>query len=311
MRVASSTLPGILVQQLHDLGNRQNRLQTEAATGQRIQWADDDPVAMRQALQFQTDAGVNAQYGRNIATLQSRLESGTDAIRGLQRVVDRTREIAVLADGTRSPTELGAYAAEVDQLLRQAVQTANTRHGDQYLFGGTRTDRPPFVIREDASGRAIGVDYQGNQDAAGVEIAPDSVVTASIPGANPAATGPAGLVTDSRSGADLFAHMLALRDRLEEGDTSAIASTDRAALEKDEETLIDRLAEAGALQARLETTAAASRSQGSRLEEALTRVSAADLPETLSRLAQTQVAYQAALQSGAQLLRTSLMDYLR
>jgi hypothetical protein len=35
------------------------------------------------------------------------------------------------------------------------------------------------------------------------------------------------------------------------------------------------------------------------------------LPETLVRLSQTQNAYQVALQSGARLLSSSLLDYLR
>jgi len=36
----------------------------------------------------------------------------------------------------------------------------------------------------------------------------------------------------------------------------------------------------------------------------------ADLAQTLVRLNQTQTAYQAAMQSGAQLLQSSLLDYL-
>ena len=50
--------------------------------------------------------------------------------------------------------------------------------------------------------------------------------------------------------------------------------------------------------------------RGDWLETRVSKEADADLPQTLVRLSQTQNAYQVALQSGARLLSTSLLDYL-
>jgi flagellar hook-associated protein 3 FlgL len=311
MRVASSAIPDSLVTQLTQLNARQHRLLEQASSGQRVQSAADDPVAMRQALEAQTENRAQAQYQQNIAFLRERTTASLNSLQGLQRVVDRAAELATLADGTRSSAELQAYASEVDQLLRHAVQVANSRHGDAYLFGGTRTDQAPFDLTEDTAGQVTAVTHRGNASVPELEVAPGTTITAQVPGANPTATGPRGALADPRSGADLFAHLIALRDHLLAGDTGAIAATDRAALGRDEDALLHHIAAGGATQARLDAAAATASERSLALQATVSRHTNADLAATLVELSTTQNAYRAALQSGATLLNTSLLDYLR
>jgi flagellin-like hook-associated protein FlgL len=70
------------------------------------------------------------------------------------------------------------------------------------------------------------------------------------------------------------------------------------------------LANTGAVQARLETAASTTRSRATQLQAAYSNETDADLAQTLVALTATQTAYRAALQSGANLLNTSLMDFL-
>ena len=311
MRIPTNAFPNTLVTQLNQLNTRQNRLQNQAATGQRVQWAEDDPAAMQRALELQSSSRANSQYSKNIDFLKERTTTTLGAIRGLQTVLDRAGEIAVLAGGTRSPQELAAYASEVDQLIRKAVTDSNTQQRGDYLFGGTRTDQPPFVLTENANKEVTGVTYQGNTDASELEIAQGTTLSVQVPGANSSGTGPHGLLTDSRTGADVFAHLISLRQHLTAGDTAAIAATDRPALSKDEDNVIYHLANTGAVQSRLETASTTTTSRATELRQAFSNEVDADLAETLVQLTSTQTAYKAALQSGASLLNTSLMDYLR
>ena len=55
MRVTANTFPNSLLQQLNSLNQRQNKLQNQAATGQRVQLPEDDPVAMRRVLDLQAE----------------------------------------------------------------------------------------------------------------------------------------------------------------------------------------------------------------------------------------------------------------
>ncbi len=296
---------------MHQLNDRQNRLQTQAATGQRVQWGEEDPAAMNRALALQASDRTNTQYAKNIDFLKERTTTTLDGIRGLQTILDRAGEIAILADGTKSPDELQAYASELDQMIRQGVETANRQHRGDSLFGGTTSGTPPFVLQEDAAKSITGVTYQGNADSPVLEIAPGTTMPMLVPGSNTTGSGAPGLLADSRTGADFFGHLIALRDHLAAGDTKSIADVDRAALRQDEDNVLNQMASTGAVQARLETARAAATTRSNQLQQAYSGETNVDLAETIVQLTATQTAYRAALQSGASLLNTSLMDFLR
>jgi flagellar hook-associated protein 3 FlgL len=311
MRVTSNSFPDRLVSQLGDLASRQLRLQSQAATGQRIVLPEDDPRAMRRVLDMQTEARAQDQYNANIVRLQDSSTASYSAIKSLKKLNDRASEIATLADGLRSPQELAIYAQEIDQILRQTIQTSNSTHRGDSLFAGSRVDQSPFAAVTDATGNITSVTYNGNTDAITAEISPDVLSEAQPLGANTSGAGPRGLLVDSRSGADVFTHLIELRDHLLAGDTAAIAATDRANLGKDEENYLYHYGHTGALQSRLEAASSLTKDQSFSIEQQVSGLVDADLAQTMVRLNQVQNAYTAALQTGGSILNTSLLDYLR
>jgi flagellar hook-associated protein 3 FlgL len=311
MRVTANTYPNTLVQQLNTLSQRQSRLQTQAATGQRIQLPEDDPVAMRRILDLQGENKAVAQYHRNIERHQELAAASFAAIQAMRSVSDRAREIALAADGLKSQDELNLYAKELSELIKTAVQSANARNRGDYLFSGTLNDQPPFVMTTDASGNVTSVTYQGNTTLAESEIASGITFSAQNIGENTSGAGPRGLVTDSRSGADFFTHLISLQNNLLAGNVAAIEATDRANLALDEENFLYHLGGNGALQSRLEATKSVANQRADTLEALVSKEADADLAQTIVRLTQTQTAYQAALQSAGRILGSSLLDYLR
>jgi flagellar hook-associated protein 3 FlgL len=312
MRIAFNTFPDSLKGQLATLIDQENRLQNEVATGKRISQLDDDPAAMRQVLDLQTQDSQIAQYRKNIASLQTQATSSYNAISGLQTISARAGEIATLADGTRSPQELSAYATEVNQLIQQGVQLMNSTGQSGYLFGGTQTSQPPFVATTDASGNVTSVAYQGNESVPTAEIAAGAPVAVQVPGANTTGSGPAGLITDSRSGADFFNHLIALQNHLRAGDTASISSSDTPALAKDEDNITSQIADNGLVQSHLSAADSLASTQSLSVNEMVSQKSDADLAQTLTQLSATQTSYMAVLQSGAQLLgqSQSLLTYI-
>jgi flagellar hook-associated protein 3 FlgL len=311
MRVTSNSFPETLVNQLGRLALRQNRLQAQAATGQRVELPEDDPSAMRRVLDLQAESRRVEQYRRNIGVLQEGAQAAYAVLKGLKKISDRANEIAVLADGTKSPEQLTVYAGEITQLIKQAAELANTKHRGDHLFAGTKTNQPPFVVTANAAGQVTAVTYQGNTSIAESEIAENTTLSVQTPGANASGAGPTGLLADSRSGADLFAHLISLQNNLLAGNTTAIQSTDKAQLLKDEDHLILQMAGNGAVQSRLEATENLARSRTLTLESQVSKEADADLAQTLVRLTETQNAYRAALQSGGTILNKSLLDFLR
>lgn len=311
MRVTNNMFPTTLVNQLAKLSNQQNKLQNQAATGQRVQLPEDDPTAMRRVLDLQTDTQALGQYRTNIARLQEMATASYEGIKSIKTVSDRAGEIATLADDTKSQAELTTYATEVTQLIQQAVQSANATYQGEYVFGGTQNDQAAFVVATDpVTGCVTSVTYQGNASVIEAEVAENATASVQVPGVNNTGSGTHGLITDSRNGADLFNHLISLQNHLLAGDTTAIKDTDIANLSKDEENILYQLGNNGAIQSQLETADAVASDQISSLGTLISREADADIAQTLVRLSQTQTAYKAALQSGATILNQSLMDYL-
>lgn len=311
MRVTANTFPNTLLDQLKDLSVRQNRLQTQATTGQKIQLPEDDPVAMRRILDMQAEGKKIGQYEANIRRLDELSNVTYSSMKSLKQVLDRATEIATLADELKNPEELRTYGVEINEIIKQAVYMVNVQNRGDYVFGGTLTDEPPFEMTLDGNNQVTGVNYRGNRDLPEVEISESTTMSAQFIGANTTGTGPHGLITDSRFGADLFNHLIALRDNLQNADTDAIAGTSQTELAADEENILFHIGTIGATQVRLETADAVMGQRGVSLETLVSKEADADIAQTLVRLSQTQTAYQAALQSGGKILNTSLLDYIR
>jgi flagellar hook-associated protein 3 FlgL len=230
-------------------------------------------------------------------------------MKALKKTSDRAGELATLADGTKSQAELDTYATELNQLLEQGVQLVNSKYRGDYLFSGTLSNQTPFVATTTNS-QITAVAYQGNADTTAVEIAENTTLSVQFPGANDSGTGMRGLITDSRSGADFFAHLIMLRDHLQSGNTAAITSTDTANLAKDEDNFLYQFGTNGVVQARLSAASSIATNRIGSLGKLVSNEADADLAQTLVKLSETQNAYKAALQSGATILNQSLLDYL-
>jgi flagellar hook-associated protein 3 FlgL len=313
MRVTASSFPNVLNYQLGQLATKQARLQVQAGTGQRFSAPSEDPRAMRKVLDLQSEIKSLIQYEKNIGALKDTLSASYSAATQVKKISDRANEITTRSDGLRTPEELNTYAIEVDQLIEGALQLANTRHQDGYLFGGTKNTQMPFTATRDADGRITGVTYNGSETVNEVEVAEGITVKVNIAGVNTSGTGDRALFGDSHSGvgADLFQHLIDLRDHLRSGDTDTIRTTDLDNLLRDEDNILFHYGNIGAVESRLDTASALANQRKGSLGGLVSNESDADLAQTLVALSEIQNAYTAALKTGGTILSQSLLDFLR
>ncbi len=305
MRVTSNSFPIDLRQQLSELMDKQATLQMRATTGQRIETASDDPRGMHKVLGLQNELRTLYQYQKNASLVREGVDVTYSAISSLKKTFDRASELAAAADGAKSPDVIRTYQHEVNQLIEQALQVANTKHRHVFLFAGTKNTTQPFTATRDGEGKISAVTYNGNESVSVVDVAENSTVKANFTGHG--ATG----VLKNNKGADFMAHLIQLRDHLAAADSKAVNSTDAVNLLKDEDNFIDHFSAVGALQSRLETAEAIAQKRASSLNPLISKEADVDLSETLVRLNEIQNAYVAALQTGGTLLSTSLLDYIR
>jgi flagellar hook-associated protein 3 FlgL len=311
MRVTSTSYADNLIAQLQAQSSRQSTLQQQIASGQRIQTADQDPLAMQQVLALRDDTASMTQFSENIKTHQEFATVSGNVLKSLTKILDRAQEIAVRADGTASPKDLQSYGTEVGQLIRQAIDLANTQHRGEYILAGTKSGSAPFTSTTDADGKITSVNYSGAGSTSESEIAPGVLVSSRMVGENSSGSGERGLFADSRFGADLFGHLIALKNQLDSGDVTTIAQTTRADLQKDEDNVLYHVGDNGALQSRLEASLTHNADVQQSIEGELSRKADTDLPSTIVKLNQTQTSYQATLQSAGSILNLTLLDFLR
>lgn len=298
MRITNNTLSENIVRQIQQLGSQQAKMQTQVATGQRIFQPEDDPTAVGRVLDLESEQREISQYLRNT---DRALELSLASFAGLQqikKVSDRASEIGTLGTGAIGAASTQAYASEVDQLIEQTLQLTNTKFRNDYIFGGTAVDAPPFTATRNAQGQVTAVAYAGNANRAAIQLSENASIA-------PATTGATN--TGLR---DFLNELVALRDALTAGNTTAIV-TAQTGLIQGEDLLVSALAEHGGLQVRIEANQSQQRDRADNLESLVSSETDADLPSTIVRLNQTQTAYQAALQSAANIMRISLLDYIR
>jgi flagellar hook-associated protein 3 FlgL len=297
MRIATSNLSETVMTQLQKLNTEQARLQSQVATGQRITQPEDDPAAVGRVLKLENQQREIAQYGRNADRALQLSQASFAGLQGMKSISDRATEIGTLSTGVQSPEALQAYATELDQLIEQGLQTANSSLSNEYLFGGTAVDAPPFTATRDAQGHVTAVSYDGNADQASIPLSETATVKPGTSGAT------------NNSLGDLLNDMIALRDALNAGNSSAVPTIQTGLLDS-EDQLVSALAEHGGVQMRIEVLQTEQASRTENLESLISSEADADLPTTLVRLTQTQTAYEAALQSSAYIMRLSLLDYI-
>ena len=308
MRVTANSFPIDLRQHLASLMEKQSTLQMRATTGQRIENASDDPRAMHKVMGLQDEQRKLYQYQKNVLNVRENVDIAYSAIDSMKKTFDRASEIATLADSAKSPETIRVYSHEVNQMLESAVQLANTKHRNVYLFAGTKSLTQPFTVTRDTEDRITAVAYNGNEKTINIDVAENSMVPASFTGQG------ANGVLKNNKGADIMKHLMDLRDLLTtatSADVEKIKTEVRQGLQNDEDNFIDHFSVIGATQSRLDTSEAIAKKRAFSLEPLISKEADVDLAETLVRLNEIQNAYTAALQTGGTLLSTSLLDYLR
>jgi flagellar hook-associated protein 3 FlgL len=297
--------------QLNQLQQSQQQLQSEASSGLSITQPEDNPAMMGQVLNLQAQTAANTQYQSNITQLQSSATIVGTALNALQPLVQKANEIAVGVSSLTGKDALTADAQTVGGLISQALQIANSVDANgNYIFGGSATSSPPFVATKDANGNITGVTYEGNTEVVTGDIAPNTTVATTIPGANTTGSGAQGLFTDTASGVDIFNHLLDLQKNLAAFNTTAVASTDAQNTQTDDDHVISQISANGVTQSTLESSAASTADAGTNLSTQMSSDTGVDLATTLSKLTQTQTAYQAALESGVLVMNLSILQYI-
>jgi flagellar hook-associated protein 3 FlgL len=291
-------------QVLGNINSIQDQLATtqeELSTGKSINQPSDNPYGASLAVQLNTDLAGLSTYTNNVTDGTAWTQAATSSLTNVSSMLQRVQALVVQAsNGAESPSDLAATASEVNQLTDAIKQEANTQYNGQYIFSGTATGTAPYSS-------ATGDVYQGNSGAVTREIGPNSSlqVNADI----------SQLLGSGQGSGDgkLLDTLRTISSDLTSGTSASVADLQGNQLnnlQNSLNTLEGLQATVGAAQNRL--TLASTRIQNLQTSDtaALSNTEDANMAATMTAYSNEQAAFTAALRAGANIVQSSLMDFL-
>jgi flagellar hook-associated protein 3 FlgL len=293
---------------LSDLASLQNRMTTTQAqltSGIRISKPSDDPAAVGDVLQLQSDIGMATQVTTNLNGVQSAVNTASGVIQDAVSLLDQARSLAAEgASTTLTSTQRTAMAAQAQQILNTLVADSRATFDGQYLFSGDSSSQPAYQVD---LANPNGVDRLITapattliQDSSGVTFAVAKTAQDLFDHRNP---------DDSLAADNVFAAVNSLRVALANNDQAGTTAA-AASIQTAQDYLNQQGAFYGAVQNRITNALDVAQKFQLQSQTALSNERDTNVAAAATDLTQEQLSEQAAMQAEASMPRNSLFDVL-
>ena len=156
-RVTENIKYNMITNNLMTTVSKYGDLMEKLSTQKNINRPSDNPVGMNDVLDFRTAITAIAQYQTNITDADIWLKMTDTNLSGLYKVMENAKMIAITESSAGAdPQTRQASVQAVSALIDEALTLLNAKSGENYIFGGSQTDRPPFsaTVRPPAVGAA-------------------------------------------------------------------------------------------------------------------------------------------------------------
>ena len=289
---------------LNDLASLQNRMtktQAELTSGIRISKPSDDPTAVGDVLQLESDIGLVTQVTSNLNGVKSEVDTASGVVQNAVSLLDQA---AQGASTTISPTERSTMAAQAEQILNTLIDDSRATFDGHYLFSGDNSLQPAYTVNLASPN---GVDRLLTtpatrliQDSSGQTFAVAKTAQDLFDHRNP---------DDSLAADNVFAAVNSLRVALANNDQAGTLAA-AAAIQTAQEYLNQQGAFYGAVQNRITNALDVAQKFQLQSQTALGNERDTDVAKAATDLTQEQLSQQAAMQAQASLPRNSLFDLL-
>ena len=273
-----------------------NKAQLNIATTKKVRRPSDDPAGTLQIQQFKVLISRNEQYLKNITQIRGFTTNSEAALQALSEDLENAKSIAIQGSSdTVSAEARQSLAQNIDQLIDNMIDQGNARYKGRFVFGGTQTTgTKPFTRSGDV------ITYNGNDADIKSNIGFDTQVTYNKSGKD---------VFAPSGGVDIFAELVALKQGLENNDTNAILNAvDGLGGALEQVTSVS--AEFGIIQNRLTLTEQLIETENINLASFLSKIQDTDIVEEIVNLQILENATTTALRTMADVIQTSLADFV-
>lgn len=298
MRIATSQLYNRPASLMTQLSAQADKVQTQIATGKRIQTASEDPASWLRLQGMKQQTADDGAYAANITMAQGLLAQSDTTLDSVESQLQRALELATqAANGTLSDANRDAIAEELNAIRDALFGLANTRDvRGQPLFGGATGD-VAFVQAADGT-----ISFAGTGEPSAIPIGEGLSIQGTVTGARAFASG----------ASNIFAVLGTFAAALEAGgDVKAAGEAALNGINASIETVGVVRASAGARAARLELDTERLVDAGEARETARSALEDTDVTSAVTELQMTLTILQATQASFTKLTGLSLFDHLR
>ena len=289
---------------LGEVNQSQNALaktEQELSTGKTINAPSDNPYGAALAVQLNGQLSQLTDYNNNITDGQAWTQTATSSLSAIQEQVQRAQELVTeAANGSENTSDLNDIGEELTQIVSSIQTDANAQYNGQYVFSGTSTSTPPY----DSSGSYLS---GGTFSPVTRAIGPNASATVSVDISQALGSN----ISSSSSGSGLLSQISQIAANL------SGSTPDTSTLSSDLSQLQTGLNSLGTLQTQLGTSTDQMTMAASTISDMQTSVTSdlsndedANMAQTMTTYSSEQAAFTAALQAGASIVQTSLMNFL-
>lgn len=295
MRVTPTIQNRIFLENLVQTKTRLDKAQAEIATGKKVNELVDDPYAAAQASDISAVSTVNEEFMSNNDHLKGKLEFLDTVLQQLVRAMDEARVLAARSlSGTTDPESRSALAIGVDGVKKEVLSASNAQYDGVFLFSGTR--RPAGSAFTDTG---AAVNYDGNDETIYQRLDRTTTMQTNVTGQQLFLNSP-----------NVFTTLDNLKTAIQ-NDQVANIQTELTNLE----SLSDRLNTLSAINGtrinEVDQVQSRLKDQNLALQKDSSRLTDANLVESISTYNLANQAVNVSLSSQAKIQQLSLIDYLR
>ena len=166
-----------------------NMIANQLSTGERLQELRQDPMAAAKGSRLSSALARREVYVDNNRSAYATMKLSEGYVQQSVDILQRAREVAVrTANGTFTTEDRGYMAVEINQLIEELGNMANSQDGEgRYLFGGARSNIPPFRLLRTASSRMnkdviTQVEYIGSNKSNVIAVSDHDTIENGFPG---------------------------------------------------------------------------------------------------------------------------------
>lgn len=274
--------------------------QAQLTTGLKINNVSDDPAAIPDLWQTQSNLSQVQQINSNLGLVGTEVNTAESVLENAVTLVEQAETLGTEgANDTDDASTRSDLSGELGSVLQQLVAAANTQVGGRYVFAGDSDQTAPYTYDPTQTYPVSG--YQGSASTRTIQAPDGSTFSVALT---------AQQIFDSPDATqNVFESISSLQQALANNDSAGINSA-LGDVQTADTYLNQQLAFYGTVQDRISSATNYCGNYITQLQTQLSGIQDANETESITNLTQAQTQLQAALESEAQIPTKSLFDYL-